>query len=110
MVEVRYNGDGYEFITRNTPMKKIVKVAHGVVQSSLWMSMMENNLPLALADILIQVFQFDIDFPTETRKGDEFTVVYEEFTTADGRHIKMGDIVSAEYKGHFGTYRAYRYE
>ena len=110
MLEVSLNGNGYEFTTKKTPMKKMIKVADGKVESSLWMSMVDNNLPLGLADILIQVFQYDIDFPTETRKGDEFTVVYEEYATPDGKHIRMGNIVSAEYRGYFGNYRAYRYE
>ena len=110
MIKV-YRQDGKLQCQRVTPpLKKLVKVAQGRVKSSLWMAMIEQGLPVGLADVLIHIFAYDIDFPTETRKGDEFTVVYEEYKTSDGEHVKLGDIVSAEYKGKYGIYHAYRFE
>lgn len=53
------------------------KVASGVINSSLWNSMKENNLDPMLAIQLSELFAWTIDF-FAIQKGDHFTVIYDQ--------------------------------
>ena len=45
---------------------------------------------------LAQIFQWDIDFVLDIRKGDEFSVLFEE-KYVDGEFIGFGKILAAEF-------------
>ena len=53
------------------------KVATGVINSSLWNAMKENNLDPMLAIQLSELFAWTIDF-FAIQKGDHFTVIYDQ--------------------------------
>ncbi len=53
------------------------KIASGVINSSLWNSMKENNLDPMLAIQLSELFAWTIDF-FAIQKGDHFTVIYDQ--------------------------------
>lgn len=55
------------------------------------------------------IFSGVIDFVLDPRKGDKFSVLYEELYL-DGEKIGEGDIIAAQYSGNDGEYTAYRYE
>lgn len=48
-----------------------------VIESSLWGSIMEQNLPYALAAEMENIYQWTVDF-FGIQKGDSFTVIYDE--------------------------------
>jgi len=53
------------------------RVASGVIKSSLWNSMKENNLDPMMAIQLSELFAWTIDF-FAIQKGDYFTVIYDQ--------------------------------
>ncbi len=57
---------------------------------------------------LANVFGWDIDFALDIRKGDSFTVLYEELFR-NGEKIQDGDILAAEFINDGKAYRAVRY-
>ncbi len=57
---------------------------------------------------LANIFGWDIDFALEIRAGDQFTVVYQE-DYLDGRKLRDGPILAAEFVNQGRTYRAVRY-
>ena len=82
--------------------------ASGEIESSLFLASqkagMSNNLTMELAN----VFGWDIDFALDIRKGDRFTIIYEEIFK-DGEKLKDGDIVAAEFINKDRIFRALRY-
>lgn len=82
--------------------------AAGEIESSLFLASqkagMSNNLTMELAN----VFGWDIDFALDIRKGDRFTVIYEEIFR-DGEKLKDGNIVAAEFINQGKIFRALRY-
>jgi murein DD-endopeptidase MepM/ murein hydrolase activator NlpD len=76
----------------------------GTISSSLSEAGRKAKLSDALLDQLTQIFAWDIDFATNLRAGDRFTVIYERggFNGAD-------DIVAAEFVNRGKTFRAVRY-
>ena len=67
-----------------------------VITSSLWGAVMEQNLPYALAAEMEDVYQWTIDF-FGIRKGDSFTVVYDERFIDDTVSVGIGRIWGARF-------------
>jgi len=68
----------------------------GTVQSSLFAAMDAVGLPDSVAEELSRIFGDDIDFHTDLRKGDRFSVIY-EVLYHQGRAIRTGKIIAAEF-------------
>ncbi len=51
------------------------------------------------------IFQWDISFALDLRKGDSFAVMYEEIYV-DGKKVKEGDILAAQFENMGKTYSA----
>lgn len=84
-------------------------VAQGTISSSLYDAMSEAGEGAQLTMLLVDLFAWDIDFYTETQKGDRFRLMFEkEFV--DGRFVAYGKILGAEYLSASGRQtRAFRY-
>ncbi|MBT7282947.1 MAG: hypothetical protein HN833_00880, partial [Elusimicrobiaceae bacterium] len=59
-------------------LKKRIKNANGEIESALFLSMMEKNINPQLIINLAYVFSWNVDFHTETRRGDKYSIVWEE--------------------------------
>jgi hypothetical protein len=72
--------DGEQFqvkvITRN--LEKRIKYAFGSIDTSLFSASQQAGLSNQLTMKLASVFGWDIDFALDIRRGDQFSVVYEE--------------------------------
>jgi murein DD-endopeptidase MepM/ murein hydrolase activator NlpD len=68
----------------------------GVIALSLFGATDVAGVPDAVAMQLARVFSTEIDFHTDLRRGDQFTVSYEEFYE-NGEFLGTGRVVSAEF-------------
>ncbi len=82
--------------------------ATGEIDSSLFLASAEAGLSESLTMELASIFGWDIDFVLDIRKGDRFTVIYEE-RFKDGNKIKDGNILAAEFINQGQTHRALRF-
>lgn len=77
-----------------------VRLGSGTIQSSLFAATDEAKIPDNVAIQLAEVFSTDVDFHSELRRGDTFSVVYEALT-ADGEPITWsnagGRVLAAEF-------------
>ncbi|MGP1677035.1 MAG: peptidoglycan DD-metalloendopeptidase family protein [Burkholderiales bacterium] len=77
----------------------------GEIRSSLFAAAdaagVSDNVAIQLADI----FSGEIDFHRDLRRGDKFTVIYEMFYH-EGRAIKSGRVLGAEFINQGTSYRA----
>lgn len=101
-------GDG--FISRDVQREPEVQTAykHATIDSSLFVASQRAGLDDSLTMRLAQIFQWDIDFVLDIRKGDEFYVLYEE-RYLDDKFIGYGDILAAEFVNQKQSYRAVEY-
>ena len=72
------------------------------------MAAQEAGIPGSLTMELANIFNFDIDFILDVRKGDSFSIIYEEYFT-NGQRVSYGDILAAEFNNNDRVYRAVRY-
>lgn len=83
--------------------------ASGEIESSLFMASSKAGLSQNLTMELASIFGWDIDFVLDIRKGDQFTVIYEQ-RYKNGNKIKDGNILAAEFINQGKVHRALRYE
>jgi len=101
---------GFAVQVVTTPLEIKTVTAHGVIDSSLFVSGraagISSDVILRLAN---DIFGWDIDFALEIQPEDQFTVVYEQ-KYRDGLYLSDGRILAAEFINAGRTYRAVRYE
>lgn len=78
------------------PVETSTLAVDGVVDHSLYLAVDKVGERPWLTLSLVDIFAWDIDFFTETRKGDRFRVVFEK-RTLNGEFVGYGNILAAEY-------------
>lgn len=82
--------------SKTVQLESRVHMQGGVVQSSLFAAMDAAGLPDSVAEDLSRIFGDDIDFHTELRRGDRFSVIYEVYYHR-GHAVRTGKILAAEF-------------
>lgn len=77
----------------------------GEIRASLYGATDAADIPDSIASQMAEVFSGDIDFHRDLRRGDRFSVVYEAFYH-DGKLVKTGRLLSAEFVNEGKRYRA----
>ncbi len=82
--------------------------ASGAINSSLFEAGKLAGMNDRLIMDLVAIFGWDIDFALDIRRGDSFSMLYEE-QFLDGKKIKDGPILAAEFTTQGHTFKAVRY-
>ncbi len=101
--------DGFQARTETKEPEHRKGYLSGTIVSSFYLSAQKAGLSDALIMDLATIFGWDIDFALEIRKGDSFSVVYEE-DFVDGERYGNGRILAAEFTNQGKNYRAIRYD
>jgi murein DD-endopeptidase MepM/ murein hydrolase activator NlpD len=109
VLEVHRTGDG--FVARERPVATTSRVFYksATIHSSLFAATDSAGIPDAVAMQVARVFATDIDFHTDLRKGDSFSVVYEMIYEA-GELVAAGRILTAEFVNQGRAYHAVLFE
>lgn len=89
-------------------MKIIRRTAAGIVTSSLFESMTDNNLSPQTAVELAEIFASTIDF-YRVRKGDYYKIIFEE-KVVEGRTVGIEKILAAQFNHDGADNYAFRFE
>ena len=82
--------------------------AHGVIKSNFWHAGIESGLNDGQIINLANLFNWDVDFAIDIRRGDSFHVVYEN-NYIDGEFIGTGKILAAEFVNQDQPFQAIRF-
>ena len=88
-------GDSISISLGSRPVEVVRKRCDASITSSLWGTIMEQNLPYALAAEFEDIYQWTVDF-FGIQPGDSFKVVYDE-KIIDGESVGIGRIWGAEF-------------
>lgn len=86
----------------------IRKSCSGTISSSLWATMIENNIDPMMANRLSEIYAWTVDF-FGLEQGDQFKVIYEE-QFVDSIPIGIGEIYAASFKHRGEELLAYEFE
>lgn len=90
-----FMGDSVSVSLGSRPVELVRKRCEASITSSLWGTIMEQNLPYALAAEFEDIYQWTVDF-FGIQAGDSFKVVYDE-KIVDGESVGIGRIWGAEF-------------
>ena len=108
-LQIESDGSGYR-VSRGQREVDVRQVqASGLIESSLFKAGADKGLSEALVMQLTQIFAWDIDFSRDLRRGDRFTLIYEEQFSGDEK-LADGSILAAEFVHADLAYRAILFE
>jgi len=99
---------GFEVKMLNNPVEVRVRTANAVIDSSLFQAAGAANISDMVALKLANIFGWDIDFVLDIREGDRFTAEYEQIYQ-DGKFLRDGEVLAAEFVNSGKVYRAVRF-
>ncbi len=99
---------GYTAKIIDHPIEHRQKYATAIINDSLFLAAQKTGLSDRLTMELAAIFGWDIDFVLDIRKGDEFTLIYEELYQ-QGEKLRDGAILAAEFVNRGKTFRAIRF-
>lgn len=77
-------------------LERRIEMRSGDIQSSLFVATDKAQVPGAVADQIVKMFETNIDFH-KLQRGDYFNVVYETFWQ-NGEMVKTGRLISGEFR------------
>ena len=89
--------------------KKELKAVSGTIQQSLSAAALHCGLSKALTSQLIHIFSDRINFKRDIHKGDQFKLLYEEYSLHN-KKIRTGNIIAAAFIINGKLYQAIRYQ
>ena len=107
-LHVKRSNDNFSVTTLSRVAQKRKQHISGNISSSLFVDAKNAGMNDPLIMDLVSIFAWDIDFALDLRKGDTFSVLYEEHFL-DGLKIKDGAILAATFTNQGKTYKAIRY-
>lgn len=109
VIHVKKENDSFKITEEDIPYVIEKTNAKGIITDSLFAAAqevgVEDKVTLKLADI----FSSDIDFATDVREGDSFSIVYEK-RSLDGKPASAGKVMAAKFTNNGVTYTAIRYK
>ncbi len=108
--EVRWVGDGtYSAQLADLPLQTQVVAVSGTVETSLYDAFQRVGETTVLAQQVVDIFQWDIDFSSQVRTGDAFRLLTEKIFL-DGEFLRYGHILAVEYRGGLVSAEAYYFD
>jgi murein DD-endopeptidase MepM/ murein hydrolase activator NlpD len=97
--------DGFSFSEQQADLARRIEMKSGEITSSLFGATDAAGVPDGIAVQIADIFAGDVDFRRDLRRDDRFTVVYEAFYH-EGRAIRSGQVLAAEFVNQKKAYRA----
>jgi len=107
-VSIRRSDNGYATASIDLPVEKERVVTSGTIEQSLFVAADLANLKQSTIMELSDIFQWELDFARDIRKGDQFSLIYDRLYR-EGKYIGDGDILAAEFVRGGKRYQAIRY-
>ena len=89
------SGGGFTSRVVTREYDRHVAVMNARIESSLFAA--ARGVPDRVVHQLVNVLEWDIDFARDLRKGDSFSLLYEELHI-DGRPVRAGDVLALEFR------------
>ncbi len=107
-LQVVRENSGFAAKMIDNPVETRMRIATATIDTSLFQAAEAAAMSDVVAMKLAAVFAYDIDFALDIRAGDHFTVAYEQIYQ-NGRYLRDGEVLAAEFVNDGRTYRAVRF-
>ncbi|MES2355932.1 MAG: peptidoglycan DD-metalloendopeptidase family protein [Pseudomonadota bacterium] len=102
---------GDTFVAADKPLSETPRLVFktGTVRNSLFGATDAAGIPDTVASQIAKIFSTDIDFHSDLRQGDQFSVVYEAYQESDAP-VRTGRVLAAEFINNDASYSAIYFE
>lgn len=107
-VTIRNADSGFAVASIDLPIEKERVVTSGTIEHSLFVAAEQAKLKQSTIMELADIFEWELDFSKDIRKGDQFSIVFDRLYR-EGKYIGDGDILAAEFIRGGRAYRAIRF-
>lgn len=107
-LHVTRSEDGWVAERRPIEYDLRLRTVEGEIESSLYVSAMEQGLDDRAIVALAEVFQWELDFVMDVRKGDTYRFIFEE-RYLDGEYVMPGEVKAARFVNAGEPYYAFAY-
>ncbi len=108
LVRVKATSEGWLAEREEIPFVREIRVISGTIKDSLYQSGVDAGLTPRHILALAKIFEYDIDFFSDFRRGDSFYFAVEELRYVDGRRV-LGRILAAELESGDETFSTFYY-
>lgn len=112
-ITVQRKGDKFVALEGAPQLERRIEMRSRQISSSLYAATDSDvdgsKLPDSIVGQIIEMFSNNIDFRSDLKRGDHFSVVYETFYQ-DGELVKTGRILAGEFVNRGVTYQSVWYE
>jgi murein DD-endopeptidase MepM/ murein hydrolase activator NlpD len=108
LLRVKATEDGWSLEREEIPFVRETRVIRGTIKDSLYQSGVAAGLTPQHILALAKIFEYDIDFFSDFRRGDDFYFAVEQLRYADGRRV-LGRILAAELESGDETFNTFYY-
>ncbi len=105
-IDKQETGFAAQIVERPIEIRK--RMAHGVINSSLFESATAAGLSDKVIMNIAGIFAWDVDFVLDIRQGDNYYVQFEEIWQ-DGEYVSDGEIIAAEFNNNGRSIQAIRF-
>jgi len=105
-IDKQETGFAAKIVERPIEIRK--RMAHGVIDTSLFESAATAGLSDKVIMNIAGIFAWDVDFVLDIRRGDDYYVQFEEIWQ-DGEYVSDGEIIAAEFNNNGRTIQAIRF-
>jgi murein DD-endopeptidase MepM/ murein hydrolase activator NlpD len=106
MLHIVPDNDGFSAEIKAIPSHVVVTTVNGRLEDSLFNAVEDAGESAEVAMHLAQIFAYDLDFYTDPRRGDTFSIVLEKKKYDSGETAGYGRILVAEYNNGGKKYQA----
>ena len=106
MLQILPQATGFTAQVTEIPIHAEVMTVHGTLDDSLFNAVEQAGESAEIAMRLAQIFGYDLDFYTDPRKGDTFSIVLEKKRYSTGETASYGKILAVEYVNGGKKYQA----
>ena len=106
---IERDDSGYRARQEAMPLQTVTMLGSGEIHSSLFAAADAGGVPDSVALQLADIFAGDVDFHRDLRRGDRFTVVYEQHFSS-GREAHAGRVLAAEFVSQGRVLRAVHFD
>ena len=107
-ITIRQAENDFAVASIDLPIEKERVVTSGTIEHSLFAAAEQAKLKQSTIMELADIFEWELDFSRDIRKGDQFSIVFDRLYR-EGRYIGDGDILAAEFIRGGRSYRAIRF-
>ena len=100
---------GFSIAKYESKIEKVKIFKHVVIEDSMYMSGLKQDIPDSVLMDLAYINGWDIDFTHDIRPGDTYSLIYEEILI-DGEKVIDGDILISEFMNQNEQYIAVRHD